>query len=65
MNMAFTNHITNALIQIRHEKLKQKVFIPRKLEDCWEPIIKMKVNDFNCNPLCDLGTSISVMPREI
>jgi hypothetical protein len=46
MNMAFTKHITNALMQIREEKLKQKVSIPRKLEDGWEPIIKMKVNVF-------------------
>jgi hypothetical protein len=65
MNMAFTNHITNALMQIKEEKLKQKVSILRKLEDGWEPIIKMKVNDFDCNALCDLGASISVMPRKI
>jgi hypothetical protein len=64
INMAFTKHITNALMQIR-EKLKQKVPIPRKLEDGWEPIVKMKVNDFDCNALCDLGASISVMPRKI
>jgi hypothetical protein len=49
MNMAFTKHIINALMQIREEKLKQKVSIPRKLEDGWEPIIKMKVNYFDCN----------------
>jgi hypothetical protein len=65
MNMAFIKHITNALMQIREEKLKQEVYIPRKLEDGWEPIIKIKVNDFDCNALCDLGASISVMPRKI
>jgi hypothetical protein len=65
MNMAFTKHITNAVMQIREEKLKQKVTIPRKLEDGWDPIIKMKVNDFDCNALCDLGTSISVVPRKV
>jgi hypothetical protein len=65
MNMAFTKHITNALTQIREDKLKQKVSIPRKLEDGWEPIIKMNVNDFYCNALCDLGASISVMHRKI
>jgi hypothetical protein len=53
MNVAFTKHITNALMQISEDKLKQKVSIPRKLEDSWEPIIKMNVNDFNCNALCD------------
>jgi hypothetical protein len=31
--------ITNALMQIREEKLKQKVSIPKNLEDGWEPII--------------------------
>jgi hypothetical protein len=31
MNVAFTNHITNALIQIREEKVKQKVSIPKKV----------------------------------
>jgi hypothetical protein len=25
----------------------------------------MNVNDFDCNALCDLGVSISVMPRKI
>jgi hypothetical protein len=49
MNMAFTKHITNTLMQIRDKKLKQEVSIPRKLQDGWEPIIKMKVNDFDCN----------------
>jgi hypothetical protein len=65
MNMAFTKHITNALMKIREEKLKQEVSIPRKLEDGWEPIIKMKVNYFDFNALCDLGASISVMRRKI
>jgi hypothetical protein len=31
MNVAFTKHIRNALMQIREDKLKQKVPIPRKL----------------------------------
>jgi hypothetical protein len=65
MNVAFTKHITNALMQIREEKLKQKVSIPKKLEDGWEPIIDMNVNDFDCHALCDLGASISIMPRKI
>jgi hypothetical protein len=65
MNVAFTKHITNALMQIREEKLKQKVSIPKKLEDGWESIIDMNVNDFDCHALCDLGASISIMPRKI
>jgi hypothetical protein len=65
MNVDFTKYITNALMQIREDKLKQKVSIPKKLEDGWEPIIEMNVNDFNCNALCDLGASISIMPRKI
>jgi hypothetical protein len=65
INVAFTNHITNALMKIREEKLKQKASIPMKLEDGWEPIIDMHVNGFDCHALCDLGASISIMPRKI
>ncbi|KAK1685930.1 hypothetical protein QYE76_046778 [Lolium multiflorum] len=65
INLAFTKHITNALIKAREEKLKLETSIPRKLEDGWEPIIKMKVKDFDCNALCDLGASISVMPKKV
>jgi hypothetical protein len=65
MNVAFTKHIMNALMQIREEKLKQKVYIPKKLEDGWEPIIDLNVNDFDCHALCDLGASISIMPTKI
>jgi hypothetical protein len=65
MNVASSKHITNALMQIREEKLKQKFSIPKKLEDGWEPIIEMNVHDFDCHALCDLGASISIMPRKI
>ena len=33
MNLAFTKHITNALIEVREEKLKCEFSIPRKLEN--------------------------------
>jgi hypothetical protein len=65
INVAFTNHITNALMRIREEKLKQKASIPKKLEDGCEPIIDMHVNGFDFHALCDLGSSISIMPRKI
>jgi hypothetical protein len=65
MNVAFIKHITNALMQIREDKLKQKVYNPKKLEDDWEPIIEMNMNDFYCNALCDLVANISIMPRKI
>src|SRR3954451_4167817 len=51
-------------MQIREEKLKHEASIPKKVEDVWEPIIIMKVYEFDCNALCDLGASISVMPRK-
>jgi hypothetical protein len=65
LNFAFTKHITNALMKIRDKKLKQKAYIPKKLEDGWEPIIDMHVNGFDCHALCDLGASISVMHNKI
>jgi hypothetical protein len=64
MNVAFTKHITNALMQIREDMLKQKVSIPKKLEDGWEPIIEMNVNNFGCNALCGLSAIIYIMPRK-
>jgi hypothetical protein len=65
INLSFTEHITKVLMQAREEKLKREASIPRKLEDSCEPIIKVKVNDFDCNALCDLGASISVMPKKL
>src|SRR3954471_14641750 len=65
INVAFTKHITNAIMQIREEKLKHEGSIPKKLEDGWEPIIRMKIHEFDCNALCDLGASISVVPSKI
>ena len=63
LNIAFTKHITDTLLKAREEMLQLETSIPRKLQDSWEPSIKMKINDFNCNALCDLGASVSVMPK--
>ena len=65
LNMAFTEHNTNALIKAREEKLRLEVSIPRKLEDGWDPTIKIKINDFVCHALCDLGASASIMPKRL
>ena len=45
------------------EKLELEVFIPRKLYDEWEPTIKIKINDYECSALCDLGASVSTNPK--
>ena len=63
LNSAFTEHITNALSKDKEEKLKLQTSIPRKLEDGWDATIKIKINDFACNDLCDLGASASVMRK--
>ena len=65
LNSTFTEHITNALVKAREEKLRLEVSIPRKLEDGWDPTIKVKINDFVCHALCDLGSSASVMPKRL
>ena len=65
INMTFTKHIINDLIKAREEKLKREASIPRKLEDGWEPTIKMRLNDFDCNALCDLSSSVWVMPKKL
>src|SRR4051812_39640558 len=65
LNLAFTEHITNALIKSREEKLRVEASIPRKLEDGWDPMIKIKLNNFSCYGLCDVGASNSVMPKRM
>src|SRR3954468_12121281 len=65
LNLAFTEHITNALIEVREEKLRIEASIPRKLEDGWDPMIKIKLNNFSCFALCDVGASTSVMPKRM
>ena len=63
LNIAFTEHITNALIKAREEKLKLEASIPRKLEDGWDPMVKIRLNNFSCFALCDVGASASVLPK--
>ena len=65
LNIGFTKHITNALIEAREERLKLDASIPRKLQNGWEPTIRIRVNDFDCNALCDLGVSSSIIPRSL
>ena len=65
LNIAFTEHITNALIKAREEKLKIVNSIPRKLEDGWDPMVQIKLKNFSCFALCDVGASASVMPKRM
>src|SRR4051812_17162245 len=65
LNLAFTEHITNALIKVREENLRLEASIPRKLEDGWDPMIKIKLNNFSCFALGDVGASTSVMPKRM
>ena len=48
-NKAFTNHIIDAMIKAFEEKLELEVSIPRKLYDEWEPTIKVKIENYECN----------------
>src|SRR3954463_1053272 len=65
LNIAFTKHITNALIKAREENLKLETSIPRNLEDGWDPIVKIKLNNFSCFALYDVRVSASVMPKRM
>ena len=58
-NKAFTKHIVDAMMQSFEEKLELEVSIHRKLNDEWEPTIKIKIKDHECFALCDLGASVS------
>src|SRR3954464_4233042 len=63
LNIAFTEHITNDLIKAREEKLE--VSILRKLEHGWDPMVKIKLNNFSCFALCDVGASASIMSNRL
>ena len=64
-NKAFTKHIVVALMQSYEEKLELEVSIPKKLYDEWEPTIKIKIKDYECHALCDLGARISMIPKTL
>ena len=64
-NKAFTKHIVDAMMQSFEEKLELEVSIPRKLYDEWEPTIKIKIKDHECYALCDLGASVSTIPKTL
>ena len=63
MNILINHFIIASREYSQQETLKCEFSIPRKLEDAWEPTIKIKVNDFECNALFYLGSSISIMPK--
>ena len=65
LNLAFTDHITNSRIKSREERLGLEASTLIKLEDGWDPMIKIKLNNFSCLALCDVGASTSVIPKRI
>ena len=42
-----------------------EVSIPRKLHDEWEPTIKVNIKNYECFALCDLGASVSTIPKSL
>ena len=64
LNLAFAEHITNALIKVREEKLRLEASIPRKLEDGWDPMIKIKLNNFSCLLFVMLEQVPPLCPKE-
>ena len=64
-NKAFTKHIVDAMMKAFEEELELEVSIPRKLHDEWEPTIKVKIKNYECFALCDLGASVSTIPKSL
>ena len=64
-NKAFTKHIVNSLMQSFDEKLNLEVSIPRKLNDEWEPTIKIRIKYCECFALCDLCASVFTIPKTL
>ena len=64
-NKAFTKHIVDAMMKCFEEKLELEVSIPIKLYHEWDPTIKIKIKYYECYALCDLGASISMVPKTL
>ena len=64
-NKAFTKHIVDAMMKTLEAKLELEVSIPRKLHDEWEPTIKVKIKNYECFALCDLGASVSTILKSL
>ena len=64
-NKAFTKHIVDAMMKALEENWNLEVSIPRKLHDEWEPTIKVKIKNYECFALCDLGASVSTIPKSL
>jgi len=47
------------------KKLNLEVSIPRKLNDEWKPTINIIIKDYECFSLCDLGASVSTIPKTL
>ena len=62
-NKAFTKHIVDAMMKAFEEKLELEVSIPIKLHD--EPTIKVKIKNYECFALCDLGATVSIIPKSL
>ena len=58
-------NILEAMMKALEEKLELEISIPRKLYDEWEPTIKLKIKNYECNALCDLGASASTIPKSL
>ena len=64
-NKAFTKHIVDVMMKSFEEKLELEVSIPRKLYDEWESTINIKIKCYECYALCDLGASVSTIPKTL
>ena len=64
-NKAFSKHIVDAMMKSFEEKLELEASIPRKIYDEWEPTINIKVKDYECYALCNLGASVSTIPKTL
>ena len=64
-NKAFTKHIVDAMMKPFEEKMELEASIPRKLHDEWEPTIKVKIKNYECFALSDLGASVSTIPKSL
>ena len=50
-------------LEMEHKQLSEK--LPAKLDDIFEPTIKIKIGTNEIAALCDLGASVSTIPKNL
>src|SRR3954469_14428792 len=65
MYQHFVNQVAIKVHELEEEYKKITEKLPAKLDDIFEPTIKIKIGANEISALCDLGASVSTIPKTL